>query len=150
LHEDEEDSAHAEELEERRELADHARADLDLLPGQEEEQDVTAQADDVPGQDDRQHPSGDLTRSVSLIKQAQDEPLVGEGVEVGAELRPRIRHPRDAAVEAVGDSGGDEEDERELEAMIVEGDQDCRDGGDPEQRESVRNVQHDFASAFRI
>ena len=122
-----------------------ARLDRDLLARQEEQEQVPGQANDVAREDDGQHPSRDLAEERQLDQQREHEALVGERIEVGAELRARVRHAGDAAVEPVGHAGGDEEAEGEAEAPVVERDQDRRDRRDSEQSQGVRDVQHGLA-----
>ncbi len=73
----------------------------------------------------------------------RDEELVGDGVEQGAEPRDLVPAARHAAVEPVGEGGGDEDDGGDQDVDAVGGDQeddDERDQHDPDQRQRDGHV----------
>ena len=90
-------------------LADHARPHLDPLAGEDEEEEVADQQDDVAEQHQHRQPVRHELHEGEHAERAQQEELVGERVEDGAELGLGVGEPGDRAVERVGDAAGDED-----------------------------------------
>jgi len=126
-------------------LADGARPNLHELLGQQKEREVTDQDDHVTTDDNDGQPARNRVHESQGDEPRENEHLVGQGVHVGPERRPRVGDARDRTVEGIGDACQDENDQRSPKLSVGQEDQEHRDCDDPEEGEKIRKIQHDGA-----
>ena len=136
------DEEHGHDLRDRRDLARPARRKLPLPAGEDHQQGDEEQ-EEVPGEHHHGQPDGNLEESrvgghgEKEVRRDEQE-LVGDGIEVGAERRLHVEMARQVAVHAVGDPGHDEDRQGDVEAAVRDGDQEERERREPEEGDEVR------------
>ncbi len=129
------------DLRDRRDLARPARRELPLPAGEDHQQGDEEQ-EEVPGEHHHGQPDGDLDASrvgrdgEKEVRRDQQQ-LVGDRIEVGAEGRLHVEMARQVAVDAVGNPGHHEDRQGDAEAAVGDGDQEERERREPEEGDEV-------------